>query len=354
MHSRRKFLWLLGLSTAGALSAPLVDPQSLGQIQSLGQAPSLPKKLPHGQFAPRRGDVRIGIISDLNSQYGSTTYEQDVHQAIALLPDWKPDLVLCGGDMVAGQSQQLSTVQVKAMWQAFDGAIAAPLRNANIPFGVTIGNHDGSGAKNAKGFIFERDRTLAANYWNQAVIHCGLRFVDRAEFPFYYSFEQQGIFYLVWDASSATLSPQQLAWAQSSLAKAQSASMRIAIGHLPLYAVAAQKNKPGEFLNHAEKLRSLLERYNVHTYISGHHHAFYPGKKGNLKLLHAGALGGGPRQLIGSALPPIKTLSIVDIDQAAAETRYTTYAMKTMQVIDIRTLPRQITGVNGTIYRQDF
>ena len=338
----------MGLAGLGTLCVPLVHPPRFGQAQS----PI--KTLPHGQFAPRRGDVRIGVISDLNSQYGSTTYEKEVHQAIALLPDWKPDLVLCGGDMVAGQSKQLSSAQVRAMWQAFDGAIAAPLRAAKIPFGFTVGNHDGSGARNANGYIFERDRTLAAEYWNHAAHQSGLRFVDRGKYPFYYSFEQQGIFYLVWDASTATLSAEQLAWVESSLAKAQSASMRIAIGHLPLYAVATRKNKPGEFLNDADRLRSLLERYNVHTYISGHHHAFYPGKKGRLKLLHSGALGGGPRQLIGSALPPMKTLSIVDIDRATAETRYTTYDMKTMQVVDIRALPRQITGINGTVYRQDL
>jgi len=56
--------------------------------------------------------------------------------------------------------------------------------------------------------------------------------VDRAKFPFYYSFQKR-IFY-PWDASSAKIAPEQLAWAQKSLASAlPSAKMRIAIGHLP-------------------------------------------------------------------------------------------------------------------------
>ena len=42
-------------------------------------------------------DVRIVVISDLNSQYGSTEYEPEIDKAIALLPQWQPDLVLCGG-----------------------------------------------------------------------------------------------------------------------------------------------------------------------------------------------------------------------------------------------------------------
>src|SRR5689334_8743868 len=63
---------------------------------------------PKGLFAPPRGDVRIVVISDLNSQYGSTSYEPEVDQALALIPDWQPDLVLGGGDMVAGQSSSLT------------------------------------------------------------------------------------------------------------------------------------------------------------------------------------------------------------------------------------------------------
>ena len=38
---------------------------------------------PKGLFAPTRGDVRIVLISDLNSAYGSTDYIDQVKQAIA-------------------------------------------------------------------------------------------------------------------------------------------------------------------------------------------------------------------------------------------------------------------------------
>jgi len=48
---------------------------------------------PEGLFAPR-GDVRIVVINDLNSQYGSTSYEPEVARAITLIPDWQPDLVV--------------------------------------------------------------------------------------------------------------------------------------------------------------------------------------------------------------------------------------------------------------------
>jgi hypothetical protein len=126
------------------------------------------------------------------------------------------------------------------------------------------------------------------------------------------------------------------------------------IGHLPLYAVAVGRDKPGEVLDRPEQLRSLLERYRVHTYISGHHHAYYPGHRGKLELLHAGALGGGPRRLLNSDLPPQKTLTIVDINLNRETTTYTTYDMATLKVVDQRQLPRLIVGHNGTVLRRDI
>jgi hypothetical protein len=366
---RRRFLLLLaslgGLGIATAIRPSLTShtatkttPQNKGvnlpQQQQIANNSSSQKSLEREN--PPRGDVRIVVISDLNSQYGSITYEPEVDRAIALIPNWQPNLVLCGGDMIAGQKRSLSESQIKAMWAAFDRHIATPLRNSGIPFGFTIGNHDGSGALVQDKLIFHNERELAAAYWNQSQHDPGLSFVDRDNFPFYYTFSQDEIFYLVWDASTQIISPQQLAWVKQSLAseRARRASMRIVIGHLPLYAVAVGRDKPGEYLDNAEKLRSLLERYQVHTYISGHHHAYYPGKKGRLELLHTGALGSGPRQLLNSDLPPRKTLTIVDIFLASATTVYTSYDMETLEIISDRSLPEIIFAPNGKVFRRDL
>ncbi len=300
-------------------------------------------------------NFRIVVISDLNSQYGSTEYEPEIDNAIALIPQWKPDLVLCGGDMIAGQKKSLTESQINSMWQSFDSHVAEPLRKYDIPFGFTIGNHDGSGAVKNQELIFAGERDLANAYWNEPQHDSKLDFIDRANFPFYYSFEQKDIFYLVWDASTSNITPQQLVWVEKSLQsqKAQQAKMRIAIGHLPLYPVAEKKNKPGEYLTQGEELRALLEKYRVHTYISGHHHAYYPGKKGNLELLHAGALGQGARQLIGSSLSPRNTITIVDINTGNATTTYTTYDIKTLETISYGELPPFIPVDNGVIWRRD-
>jgi len=362
--NRRQFLLWSGIGGSVALTSGWQRLHKRADAAAVGTTASSPARhstrstpAPPGLEAPPRGDVRIAVISDLNSAYGSTSYEPEVTKAVALIPAWQPDLVLGGGDMVAGQKQSLTTAQIQAMWAAFDQSIGAPLRRAGIPFGFTIGNHDGSGALSAAGTpLFARERELAAAYWNAPSHSPGLQFVDRAKFPFYYTFTQNDIFYLVWDASTARISPEQLAWVQKSLAssQAQQAKLRIVIGHLPLYAVAVGRDKPGEVLDHPEQLRSLLERYRVHTYISGHHHAYYPGHRGKLELLHAGALGGGPRRLLNSELAPRKTLTILDIHLNRETTTYTTYDMATLKVVDKRQLPKLIVGHNGAVLRRDI
>lgn len=300
---------------------------------------------------------RILILSDLNSKYGSTSYEDTVIKAIAAIPKLKPDLILCAGDAIAGQKLSLSESQIAAMWASFDRNIAKPIRDLKIPFAITIGNHDGSGAISKGKYIYARDRALAAKYWQDSRRNLGLNFIDRAKFPFYYSFEQNQIFFLVWDASTNFIAPQQLSWVDRSLksSAARRAKMRIVMGHLPLYAVSVGRDKPGEYLANAERLRSLLEYRRVHTYISGHHHAYYPGKKGKLELLNAGALGSGPKQLLNSNLAPKSTLTVIDTDlTAGAKIIYTTYDMKTAEVINNNSLPPIINAVNSQIFRRDY
>jgi 3',5'-cyclic AMP phosphodiesterase CpdA len=373
--NRRQFLVLggafggVGLSIAAqrwSTQRSLAVNRSPIAQQKVTDPPASPiaQTAPTAIFNPPRGDVRIGVISDLNSQYGSTDYEPEVDQAIALLPTWHPDLVLCGGDMVAGQSPSLSKTEIEAMWTAFDQHVSAPLRQAKIPYGFTIGNHDGSGAiASDGGFLFHEDRAAAEAYWNAPNHDPGLQFVDRATFPFYYTFQQNDIFFLVWDASTATIADRQLAWVEKSLSSpaAKAAKLRLAIGHLPLYGISVGRDEPGEFLEKAEELRSLLERHQVHTYISGHDHAYYPGHRGNLQLLHCGILGSGTRPLLNGNLRPTKTLTLIDVnfasdsanDSANPNTVYTTYDMATLTVVNQQQLPKLIATPTEKVLRRD-
>jgi 3',5'-cyclic AMP phosphodiesterase CpdA len=306
---------------------------------------------------PPRGDLRLVVMSDLNASYGSTDYDPEVAQAVALIPFWNPDLVVCSGDMVAGQDNTLSPDQIRAMWAAFDAHVAAPLRAAGLPYGFTIGNHDASGALGINDQpLFQQERDLAAAFWQDPQHDPGIEFVDRFEFPFYYSFRQGDVFFLSWDGSSSRIPADKLAWVETALASeaAQSAKLRIILGHLPLYAVAVGRNEPGEVMDNADQLRALLEKYDVHTYISGHHHAYYPGHRGDLQLLHMGIIGSGPRPLIDSDLPPWKAITVLDVDFDTPElTRYTTYDIQTMDLIEYGELPRFLAGHNGMVLRRD-
>ena len=101
------------------------------------------------------GDLLIGLISDLNSSYGSTTsYVPQVSQGVRQLLALKQALVACAGDMVAGQKPGLSASQLDAMWVSFARTVLAPVRQA------------------------------ARRFWTPRRQALGLQFVDGAEFPF--------------------------------------------------------------------------------------------------------------------------------------------------------------------------
>jgi Icc-related predicted phosphoesterase len=330
------------------MEAPVLSAEAQAILASAG---------PEGLYTPPRKDVRLVVISDLNSAYGSTDYDPEVDKAIALVPFWQPDVVVCSGDMVAGQKQSLTVDQVNAMWQAFDAHVAAPLRQQGIPYGFTLGNHDASSARSQGGqFIFQQERDLASAYWNTPAHDPGVNFIDRTDFPFFYTFEQNGVFFMAWDGSSSQIPADKLAWVEAALSSeaAQSARARMVLSHLPLYGVAQRRDQPGEVLANAPQLQEILERHNVHTLISGHQHAYYPAHRGNLQLLHAGLLGSGPRALIDGSMPPWKALTVIDIDFTdPALTTYTTYDITTLARVDDTTLPRFLVSHNGLILRRD-
>ncbi len=338
-------------------AAPDISAPDLSAPELSAEAQALVASVPGGLANPPHKDVRLAVISDLNSAYGSTTYDPEIDRAMALLPFWQPDLVVCGGDMVAGQDRSLTPAQINAMWQAFDDHVAGPLRQQNLPFGFTVGNHDASSATGSNNsFLFQRERDLASAYWATPEHSPGVNFIDRSDFPFFYTFEQQGIFFMAWDGSSSRIPADKLAWVENALASdvAQQAKARIILGHLPLYGIAVGRDKPGEVLANADQLRTLLERYNVHTYISGHQHAYYPAHRGKLQLLHAGILGSGPRSLIDSDRAPWKAITIVDIDFDDHDlTTYTTYEMQSLRTVDYTELPRFLAGHNGVVLRRD-
>jgi 3',5'-cyclic AMP phosphodiesterase CpdA len=302
--------------------------------------------------------LRVVVISDLNSSYGSTDYEPRVARTVErIVGEWRPDLVLAAGDLIAGQLPSLPDERVAAMWAAFDDVVGRPLREAGIPFAPTVGNHDGSRYP-----AHARDRAFARAHWHSAAHSPGLAMVDSADFPFNYSFTVRGLFVLVWDASNEEIarSPQQLEWIDQALSSpaARAAGTRLVLGHLPLYAVAEGRNRPGEVLADPEALRALLERHRVNTYVSGHHHAYYPGRRGSLELLHAGAVGQGPRPLIGASAEPFPSVTLLEILPARDSIVISTYRLsddgERLDAVQIEDLPERIDGFNGRVLRRDL
>nr|WP_254217296.1 metallophosphoesterase [Synechococcus sp. CCY 9618] len=306
---------------------------------------------PAGLAAPPRGDVRLVAISDLNSAYGSTSYLSQVTRGITLIPGWQPDLVLCGGDMIAGQKRGLGRERLQAMWAGFDTRILQPLRRAGLPVVVTMGNHDASGSRARGQYAFPLDREEARRFWQARRDRLGLRLLDATAFPFAYSLRQNDLFLLVWDASSATVPAEQVAWAERALAspEARSARERFVLGHLPLYPVGRGREGGGNVLVQADRLRQLMERHNVRAYISGHHHAYFPGRVGSLDLIALGALGSGPRTWLGQTAAPLQTLTVIDLFDGAPAPVLTTYDMNSLRPIPLTALPPRIVSPSGVV-----
>ncbi|RXJ50224.1 phosphodiester glycosidase family protein [Gelidibacter gilvus] len=301
----------------------------------------------------KRGDMRIAVISDLNSGLGAINYEWQVDSIVQRIPRiWKPDLVISGGDLVAGMGVS-DPEHLQKMWDVFSAHIVEPLNRNGIPFAFTLGNHDGP-----RSYKIEHDFTRT--YWNESANKPDLNFVDDSHFPNYYSFVQDDIFFVSWEASSSVITEENLKWMdeQFQLPVAKNARFRFVMGHMPLYSVAQERDSKGDVLEHPEKLRALLERYKVHTYVSGHQHAFYPGKRGKLQLLNTGAAGSGPRSWLSQEWPPTNTITIMDLFYDSGDILYTTYEIKEkkasdMKVFDIHKLPSAMFGVNGHQLRSD-
>jgi hypothetical protein len=329
MALRRRQLLRLAAAGAGSGAWWLLDQQ---------RAPAAPAAM-----APA---LRIGLISDLNSSYGSTTYIPQVNAGLQQLLALQPGLVVCAGDMVAGQKPGLSPVQLDAMWEGFARAVLKTVRQAGIPFLPAVGNHDGSPG-------YAADREAVHRFWRARRQALGLQFVDAGDFPFHYSALQNDVFWLVWDASSSRIPASQLSWARQQLASpaARQARLRLVVGHLPLAGVSQGRDRPGEVLDQAGLVQNLLFEGRVQAYISGHQHAWYPARRGQLDLIQLGALGSGPRRLLQGGLPPQQTYTTLDINWDKRLLAETTYAVATGQAVAWSRLPGTLAGRAGDLER---
>ena len=289
-------------------------------------------------------NLRVVVLSDFNGPYGATTYPAPLGRSIKrIINEWKPQLVLSAGDVIAGQSAKLPASSFQKMWAGFERDVRGPLAAAGIPFAQAIGNHDGS-----SGGGFERERVAARTYW--AAHKPKLEWLDFGDFPFHYAFMAGGVYVAVVDASSANL--QNRAWLSSALQTkaAQSAAQRIVIGHLPLYGISVGRSTPGNVLRDSENLRALLEGARVTMYLSGHHAAYYPGRRGALRVFASGGI--GARDYVGHPNTARSTVSLLEFSESGVKD--TTFDAVSGARITRESLPAFIDGLNGRVTRDDL
>ena len=218
----------------------------------------------------------------------------------------------------------------------------SPISKAGIPFGFTVGNHDASPS-------YAKDRTISKHFWQRNAKATNLTFVDSTNYPFYYSYVKNNVFFMSWDAAGAEIKPEVYNWmkVQMTTKIAKKARLRILIGHLPLYAIVESKNKPGEVNSDPEAALSFFKTYGLDLYISGHQHAYYPAEKDGIRFLNMGCIGDGPRKLIGSPAEAQKSYTIIEIPiKNARNFSYKTFTPGN-EVIEKSNLPDSIVGFNG-------
>lgn len=257
-------------------------------------------------WGPAAADgLTVAVVSDLNGSYGSEQYGQAVHNAVERLAAMGPDLVIISGDMVAGQRPQprLRSGELDRMWAVFRRDVAGRLDKAGISLAATPGNHDASDYPG-----FEAERAAYRRAWAGRE-PAGM--VDRGDYPFHYAFAKGHALFIALDATrKGPLDPAQRAWLEGVLARhGDEYRWRVVFGHLPLHPVNDYRRP--EILNDPE-LEGLLARAGVDVYLSGHHHAFYPGQHGGLAQVSQACLGASPRPLTGTAGRSPRAITVLE------------------------------------------
>ena len=244
--------------------------------------------------------LKVVVISDLNGSYGSKEYHSSVGRSIHRIAEISPDLVLSTGDMIAGQKAGLD---YSGMWDAFHRTVTTPLSHLGIPFAVTPGNHDGSGA-----WAFKAERVEFTAQWKK--YKPNLDYLDDSHYPEFYSFILKDILFISLDATLVGELPKaQLDWLTTTLQTYSKIKHKVVFGHLPLFPVAELKTS--EFLDD-ETLLKMLASNKVDLFLSGHHHAYYPGVIRGVRQISQGCLGSGPRRLLNQDQVSDRSLTVIE------------------------------------------
>ncbi|MBM3383232.1 MAG: metallophosphoesterase [Betaproteobacteria bacterium] len=310
--------------------------------------------------------TRLCFISDFNGSYGSISMPSSVHAGVSQLTKLNCGLVIGAGDLVAGQDPSLTESHLRSMWDEFQRAVLMPLDLAGVPMLTALGNHDASAARGSSGgYIYQRERNAAAEVWMKRLmgsVSGAVEWLSQEEYPFFYAVRFGTTALVFIDGSSATEVRRKRVWLEnqlSTIASHPSISTRIVVGHLPLVAVARGRDRAGEVLADSRELYELFDRNKVDFYVSGHHHAFFPGRVPEWSRVHGtvqialGAVGDGPRRLLGEhAVSPQQSISFLDINESMSvmESRFSlqTLSPYSGETLSPRELPGGLPSLDGT------
>ena len=248
--------------------------------------------------------------------------------------------------MVAGQRRpHLPAEQVERMWDAFDARVSDPLAAAGIPLAVTPGNHDASAYSG-----FAAERAIYGTRW--APRDAGIDFVDRAGYPFHYAFAAGDTLFVSVDATTVgSLPAAQMEWLRGVLAEhGERFRWRVVFSHLPVWPVAQGRER--EFIGDPA-LQALLEEGRVDLYLSGHHHAFYPGAHRGIFFVSQACLGAGPRRLIGEAGRSPRGFTLLEFGEEAVGVA-AFEGDELDRTVDWNTLPEHLSSDATELVRADL
>ncbi len=297
---------------------------------------------------PCAAALRVAVISDLNGSYGSTQYERSVDEAVARIAELQTGLVISTGDMVAGQRLHppLAEPAVTAMWTAFHAKVSEPLARERIPLAVTPGNHDASAYPS---FTVERE-----TYRQQWLQHRPeLEFVDAEAYPFHYAFAMDRVLFISLDVTRVgAVEETQKRWLDELLTRhGGQYRYRVVFSHLPIYPFTQGRETE---ISADHELEALLRRHGVEMYLSGHHHAFYPGSHGGIRYVSQACLGAGPRALIGVPERSLRAITLLEFPDQGEAVITALAGPRFAQALDLRRLPERIVSRYGTLVRDDL
>lgn len=292
--------------------------------------------------------MRVAVISDLNGSYGSTDYGLEVTAAVAQIVRTAPDLVICTGDMIAGQrsSPKLTEAELTAMWDAFHATVTTPLKQAGIPLLVTPGNHDASAYPG-----YERERQAYDRSWTSNAPE--VEILDGERFPFRYAVSHAGVLFIGLDITTTGPQPvEEMEWtAQILREEAPRHRATVVFGHLPVFPVTI--GRENDVIGDMGFL-DMLEQGGAHLYLSGHHHAYFPFRSHGVLQIAQACLGDGPRPYIGTDRRAEKAMGMLEIDGSGRITESALVAPDFLMPIDMQSLPDSIETSLGRLLRADL